>query len=370
MADKENKIPLRHRLDRWLIVPLLLVFTAASLIPLIESDTWWIRYLDYPRLQFAIVLAVLIVLHLMLGGLRRVMSWTVTTLAGAALASHVYYLYPYVLPVEAPIKNVTSCPEESRLKLLIANVKKANEHAEALFGIVQDTDPDLFLVMETDAWWDRQIDSLNDRLPHRVQYIPQQAKAYGMHLLSRYPLLDTQIRFRFDEHTPAINTRIRLPSGESIDFHGLHPRPPLYWSQSTLPRDAQLLATALDVRDDDAPAIIAGDFNAVAWESVFRHTLRIGHLLDPRVGRGLYPTYDAHNPIIAWPLDHVIYQDELGLVTFERQPDFGSDHYPVFVELCHRPELAERQAPPALDEDDLDEAHRTIERAQAKSEEE
>ncbi|WP_048307167.1 endonuclease/exonuclease/phosphatase family protein [Halomonas sp. PR-M31] len=352
------------RFDRWLIVPLLLVLTAASLIPLIESDTWWIRYLDYPRLQFAILLAVLIILHLVLGSLRRVTNWIVTALAGVALASHVYYLYPYVLPVEKPAKNIASCPEESRFTLLIANVKKANQDSKTLFEILRNADPDLFLAMETDAWWDREIDSLNDRLPHRAQYIPRQAEAYGMHLLSRYPLSDTQIRFRFDEHTPAINTRVSLPSGEAIDLHGLHPHPPLYWSQSTLPRDAELLATALEIRNNDRPAIVAGDFNTTAWESVFRRTLRIGNLLDPRVGRGLYPTYDAHNPVIAWPLDHVIFQHGMGLVRFERMPEFGSDHYPVLAELCYQPELADRQATPALNNDDLDQAQTTIERAE------
>nr|WP_298376740.1 endonuclease/exonuclease/phosphatase family protein [uncultured Halomonas sp.] len=352
------------RFDRWLIVPLLLVLTAASLIPLIESDTWWIRYLDYPRLQFAILLAVLIILHLVLGSLRRVTNWIVTALAGVALASHVYYLYPYVLPVEKPAKNIASCPEESRFTLLIANVKKANQDSKTLFEILRTADPDLFLAMETDAWWDREIDSLNDRLPHRAQYIPRQAEAYGMHLLSRYPLSDTQIRFRFDEHTPAINTRVSLPNGEAIDLHGLHPHPPLYWSQSTLPRDAELLATALEIRNNDRPAIVAGDFNTTAWESVFRRTLRIGNLLDPRVGRGLYPTYDAHNPVIAWPLDHVIFQHGMGLVRFERMPEFGSDHYPVLAELCYQPELADRQATPALNNDDLDQAQTTIERAE------
>ncbi|SHF27711.1 Uncharacterized conserved protein YafD, endonuclease/exonuclease/phosphatase (EEP) superfamily [Modicisalibacter ilicicola DSM 19980] len=362
MARKQGKT-LPERLDRWLIVPLLALLAIASLLPLVESNLWWVRYLDYPRLQIAIALAALIVLHMLLGGFRRMRDWLVTALAGVALASHLYYLYPYVLPLEVPAERVGACPEASRLRLLIANVKKANEHAEALFEIVRDTDPDLFLVMETDAWWDRRLDTLNDGLPHRMQYIPRRHAAYGMHLLSRYPLLEPRIRFRFDERTPAINAQVQLPGNEAIDFHGLHPRPPLYWSQSTLARDAQLLATARDSRDNGVPSVLAGDFNAVAWESVFRRTLRIGSLLDPRVGRGLYPTYDAHNPIIAWPLDHVIYQDELGLVTFERQPDFGSDHYPVFVELCHRPGLADRQEAPALADDDLGEAKIAIEKA-------
>ena len=40
-------------------------------------------------------------------------------------------------------------------------------------------------------------------------------------------------------------------------------------------------------------SIVAGDFNAVPWERISWHAMRIGGLLDPRVGRGLYPTYNA-----------------------------------------------------------------------------
>ena len=35
--------------------------------------------------------------------------------------------------------------------------------------------------------------------------------------------------------------------------------------------------------------------------------MRIGELVDPRVGRGLYPTYHVDNWLMSWPLDPVEY---------------------------------------------------------------
>jgi hypothetical protein len=43
---------------------LLLGVATASLLPLIETNTWWIRYLDFPRLQVAVATSVLLALCL------------------------------------------------------------------------------------------------------------------------------------------------------------------------------------------------------------------------------------------------------------------------------------------------------------------
>ncbi|WP_376742211.1 hypothetical protein [Pseudorhizobium tarimense] len=40
---------------------------------------------------------------------------------------------------------------------------------------------------------------------------------------------------------------------------------------------------------------MAGDFNAVPWERVTRRAMRIGDLLDPRIGRGALSTYDTNS---------------------------------------------------------------------------
>ncbi|MCF6369891.1 hypothetical protein [Rhizobium halophilum] len=46
---------------------LLLALATASLLPLIETNIWWIRYLDFPRVQLAIAASIALLLYL---GLR------------------------------------------------------------------------------------------------------------------------------------------------------------------------------------------------------------------------------------------------------------------------------------------------------------
>jgi len=146
---------------------------------------------------------------------------------------------------------------------------------------------------------------------------------------------------------------------------GVHPQPPMALSQPTTLRDGHLLIAAMVAGASDPPSILAGDFNAVPWEAVNRRAARIGGLLDPRIGRGLYPTFRADSLLVSWPLDQILYQEAFGLMSFEKLPDFGSDHFPVFTRLCHAPGQAEAQEAPQPDSEDIREAETSIEAARA-----
>ena len=125
-------------------------------------------------------------------------------------------------------------------------------------------------------------------------------------------------------------------------------------------RDAHLLTAALASRDSDMPTIVAGDMNATPWERTVRRAMRIGGLLDPRVGRGIYPTYDVKNWLMSWPLDQILFQDGISLVEWEVLPPFGSDDAPVLARLCVDPGAAARQGAPTLEAGDIEEAELSI----------
>ncbi len=348
----------------WITLALLALLITASLLPLVETDLWWIRFLDFPRLQFAAAIVILLGLFLLLSR-----SLPASMLAGVAallaLGYHAWKLHPYFdATSDLMALEYASCPEGKGLSLIVANVQERNERAEEFLRLVTDIDPDVVLVLETDQWWDDHLRPLRGSFPHAVQYVPEDHGAFGMHLLSKLELIDPEVRFLFDAFTPSIFTGIALPGGQQVRFLGLHPRPPQAWSQPTTMRDAHLLTAALDARSSQAPAILAGDFNAVPWERVSRRAMRIGMLLDPRVGRGLYPTFSAGNPVISWPLDQVLFQDELVLIRFDKLPAFGSDHYAVAAALCHAPEASLVQSAPETGPNDLEEAAATIRAAE------
>jgi hypothetical protein len=92
--------------------------------------------------------------------------------------------------------------------------------------------------------------------------------------------------------------------------------------------------------------VVAGDLNDVAWSHTTRLFQRTSGLLDPRVGRGLYSTFHAAYPFLRWPLDHVFFSREFRLRRLERLPAFGSDHFPILVEVSYEPARAhEHEAP-------------------------
>jgi endonuclease/exonuclease/phosphatase (EEP) superfamily protein YafD len=343
-------------------VCLVLILTGAALsfLPLFETNAWWVRYTDFIRLQLAVLLAAAIVIYLAAGGARGWPGVLVAALGVGGLGYHAYRFYPYLGILDDMAVAAGTCTDDAALRIMVANVQKSNEHRDALLEIVVEADPDLLLLLETDRWWNQALEPIAGRYPEVAQYIPEARQAFGMHLLSRFPLKGTEVLFWFGAETPSIRTNVLLPSGEPVGFLGIHPQPPLYWSQPTTLRDAHLLRAAIQAAQSPEPSILAGDFNAVPWERISRRAMRIGQLLDPRVGRGIYPTYDAQSWIMSWPLDQILFQQELGLMDFERLPDFGSDHYPILAELCLTPGLADRQSAPAIEPGDLAEAAAAI----------
>ena len=121
-----------------------------------------------------------------------------------------------------------------------------------------------------------------------------------------------------------------------------------------------LVARELEARG--GPAVVTGDFNDVAWSHTSRLLQRLGGLLDPRVGRGLFNTFDATQPLLRYPLDHVLHTEHFTIAELRRLPFFGSDHFPMFAVLCFEPAAGQPNGVPAPKPGDRREAIESIEK--------
>lgn len=344
---------------------LLVVLTA---LPLVPSNEWWVRVWDFPRPQIAALLAAAAVAVPVLFDLKRPGALVLFVALLFAFVFQAVRMLPYtpLRAVQAERLAASDCPRPSRLDLLTANVLMTNRRSEPLLALVRRLDPDLILLVETDAWWDEQLAPVKARYPHRIA-LPR-GDTYGMHLFSRFPLVEPRVRFLIDGYVPSVRAGVRLPSGALVDFHGVHPKPPPL--QDTARRDAELLITAREVRETTAaPSVVAGDLNAVAWSRTTRLFQEVGGLLDPRVGRGFYSTFNAHWPLLRWPLDHVFFEPAFRLVHFSVEGHIGSDHFPVHVALCHAPDLAVSQARPDPGPAALERAREVIQEGREEAEE-
>ena len=344
------------RVLRWLVAGLGGLVIVLTLLPLIPSNEVWIRLWDFPRIQIAAVLAIVLLAAPMVLSLTRC-SLAFMAVAAAALAWQLFGIWPYTPfhPIQAKAASV--CDDKSRVRLLVSNVLIDNRNSSAVLDLVEDMDPDIVLLVETDSWWDGQLAPLKDVYPHVVAYPLE--NSYGIHLFSRFPLIDPKVRFLVEEDVPSIKTGLTLPSGARIDFYGIHPKPPPH--QDTDERDAELLIVGKEVREEAQPSIVAGDMNDVAWSPTNTLLQEISGLLDPRIGRGPHATFTADWPLLRWPLDHVFFEHSFLLREIGVMRDIGSDHFPFFVELCHHPAAADTQDAPQPESSDLDDAEEAIE---------
>lgn len=348
------------RIVRWLLMLLALAGVFVTAMPGLHGNTWWIRYLDFPRLEFMIAMAVVAFGFALLP--RRTWPATVALLAIiGAIAYDFIVLIDYTRLQPKLELAAASCPEDHRLRLLEVNVQMTNRHDHRLLNIVRQADPDVAWFQETNAWWEQELAPLKQQMPHDVA--EAQPNYFGVHLFSKLPLVDPEIHDLTASHNPSIFTGIRMPDGETVKLYAIHPRPPQV-GQSTAERDAQLMAMALDARDDKQPHVVAGDMNSVPWEDVIWRTQRIGRFLDPRQGRGMFITWNAKNPVLKWPLDHILPGPRFELLSLRVLPAFGSDHFPYMAELCLKPAGVQQQQPPALHPDDVQTAQQSIQAGQ------
>ncbi|MCY6412803.1 endonuclease/exonuclease/phosphatase family protein [Acinetobacter sp. VNH17] len=338
---------------------------------LIRRDEWWFRGADFPRLQILFVglvaLAGLLFIDAEWTSIRELLLLGVI----AAVAYQLKMVLPYtpvwkkqVLHVRRDQLNV-----EQQISLLVANVLTPNHKYHLLLEQIDHLQPDVVLTLETDQVWQEALKPIEADYPYRVA-VPQD-NLYGMHLYSRLPLADTEVKFILSDETPSIHATIRLRSGLSVQLYCLHPKPPspTEAKDSTL-RDAELLIVGDQIKDIDESCIVMGDLNDVAWSRTTRLFQRISGLLDPRVGRYFMNTFHADYPLLRWSLDHIFHSTDFGLVEMKRLPHIGSDHFPIYVVLQTGKIFEQKQEELEQTESDEDEAQQAIQEGIAKAEQE
>lgn len=254
-------------------------------------------------------------------------------------------MLPYTVLMPRQVLSAESHSDDVRLRLLVANVLMKNRESKAFLDIVREYDPDVILTVETDAWWEEALSALETDYPHTLKNPLD--NTYGMLVHSRLKMIDPEIRFILKDSIPSMHMQVVLPSDDRVFMHFVHPDPPNpKHATETTERDAELLIVGREAEKRDQPTIVTGDFNDVAWSYTTTLFQKASGLLDPRIGRGMYNTYNAKNPLLRWPLDHVFHSDHFKLVRMERGPAWGSDHFPIFIELSLEPGAETEQEEP------------------------
>jgi endonuclease/exonuclease/phosphatase (EEP) superfamily protein YafD len=268
-----------------------------------------------------------------------------------------HFIFPYTPLAGKQVLTKTS-PGQS-IKLFVSNVFMENKSTGKCLEEIRHYQPDLILLVETNHWWLEQTSSLKESYPYQASYPLE--NTYGMILYSKFKLSDTEILFLVEDQVPSIHTLIEPEPGQHIRLHCLHPAPPSPTeNESADERDAELLIVAKSIDTNRYPTIVMGDLNDVAWSGTTKLFQKVSGLLDPRIGRGFFNTFHASYPFLRWPLDHIFHSIQFKLVTIKRVDNIGSDHFPIYVEICYEQDDAKKQEEPCASAEDEELAEEKI----------
>ncbi len=337
---------------------LTLLLASAAFLPFLPFAHGIARIGDFPRQQFCALALALLAASLFVSDGGGV--WLSIQLGlGAIAAVNLAHVLPYTPLWRKETADFDGARDRKghELDLIACNVKMSNRHYERLSALIEERDPDIFVLMEVDQPWADAFADVLRHYPHTV--LQPQENSYGLIMASKFPLIDPQVQFLLTEGVPSIITTVELPDGQHFRLYCIHPEPPVPHRETT-GRDGETSLIALRTREETMPVIVTGDLNDVAWSMTTRRFRRISRLLDPRIGRKVFSTFDARYPLIRWPLDHLFHSAEFRLMEMKRLPPCGSDHFPVEFKLFLCPNERSEDEPEKADKADFERARELV----------
>lgn len=312
-----------------MLIFLGVLFTMVPLLPLLPSTHWSVRVFDFIRLQ-TLVIQIAIALLLLYEWDWTLLSIFLIIGLTSCMLFQIFRVYPYTfLRKRVKPKGKFS---ENTLKLIVANVLQTNRKYHLFIEEIKRLNPDIFITMESDILWEQAISSQLQEYVYPVK-VPL-SNFYGMHLYSKTPLNSSKIEYLVEDDIPSIHCAIKL-NERDLKIIAIHPAPPSPTENETSKqRDAELMIVAKRCRANDASTIVCGDLNDVVWSKTSRLFTKITGFLDPRIGRGLYPTFHAKYFLLRFPLDHLFYSKDLHVPILKRLKPFGSDHFGMYYEIA------------------------------------
>jgi endonuclease/exonuclease/phosphatase (EEP) superfamily protein YafD len=315
---------------------LTLLIVTVTILPLGRSAHWSVRGFDFPRLQLAVLAALLFLTQLIFLNVSEPSTWLLCSLALLSCCYHLWWILPYTRLWPVEVFKATDDRAERQLSFITSNVLTPNRGADKLIKLVRHHQPDVLVTLESDQWWQDQLDVLKDKMPHTIS-CPLD-NLYGMHVYSRLPLDEVEVSFLIEDNVPSMHALLKLRCEEWVRVHFLHPAPPSPTENpESKERDAELIIVASSVAESDQPTIVTGDLNDVAWSRTTRLFRKLSGLLDPRIGRGMFNTFHANFPFLRWPLDHLFHSEHFTVQSIQRLPSIGSDHFPLLTRLSFTP---------------------------------
>lgn len=309
--------------------------------PATENPHWFFRTADFVRLQSSMIQLLLLVLLIYFEEQFTIFVWILMV----ALALSMVYQLDKVVPYSSlfPRKS-QEVKSDGYVSIFAGNVLQINSNYAEFLEEIKRFDSDLVFTMESNKDWENGLSEIEVDYPFTTK-VPLE-NFYGMHLYSKVELQNVEVKYQIEEDKPSIFFDFLIEGKKPIYFCCLHPAPPSPTENETSKeRDAELMLTGKQIRKIDKPTVVCGDMNDVVWSRTTRLFKKMTGMVDPRVGRGFFATYNANYHLMRFPLDHLFHTRDLYVGRMERSRNFGSDHFAMYYEIHHKKKVATPENP-------------------------
>ena len=207
---------------------------------------------------------------------------------------------------------------------------------ERIAVLINEWNPDLIALQEMDSVVTRTngvdqtqvLGELTGMESVFGQFMPYQGGAYGMAVMSKWPIVSSTNHRLPDGEEPrsALSIRVRSPhSGRELEFVGIH----FYMTEAERLAQAETLAAVYS--DVDVPVVLAGDFNSEPDSPVIALLEDQWNFVDKGDDHFTFSSYDPVKEIDFFALRpgasfRILSQSVL-------DEPVASDHRPLFIEL-------------------------------------
>lgn len=311
------------------IASIFLIF--ASVIPLSKNTHWSSRIFEFAKIQILVFQLILFLFGIIFINHYNNLYIFIQIFTVLCILLHVKDLWVFT-PIYKGIQKKMCDNSSTIVKIISVNVYQDNTDYDAFKNLIQKYNPDIFLTMESDEKWEKELDFFIRNYPNYVK-VPLN-NTYGMHLYSKLRIISKKVNFFVADDLPSIQATLQTNDGYYFDFFGVHPPPPSPTEESnSKERDGELLSIAKVIRNLKNPCIVLGDFNNVAWANSSKLFRKTSNLLDARLGRGLVATFHAKYWFLRFPIDLMYHSTDVFINKLKTLENINSDHFPVYAEF-------------------------------------
>lgn len=219
----------------------------------------------------------------------------------------------------------------AQLKILHSNVYRDNQEFNHFIDLINQENPDVFVMQEVNEQWLSEIQILEKNYPHH--YKTPRNDNFGIAMYSKHPFESVKKVKWIKFNVPSIEAIISLDD-QLITIITTHPLPPIN-DEYYQARNGQIDKIAEISRNIEGPLIVIGDLNVTVWSDDYSTLERDTNLRNSRKGFGMLPTFPTQFqlPIFMIPIDHCLVSSHFTVQDIYTGSDIGSDHLPLIVEL-------------------------------------